>query len=104
MLNGYEIAAESCRRAQARARSEEERQELEAKARAFDTVAGLTDADKCRLFDTGAFNFILQGYVRMLFDSWEEAEEEVKEAAENGIAGLLEEKTAAQALAYYMNL
>lgn len=100
-MNGYQITAANCRQAALKAKTETEREALETKARMYDIVGNLSDKEQAILFDSGAFNDIVQGYVRLLFDSWEEAEEEIKEAAAADLAGLFDTVTAAQAREHY---
>lgn len=76
-------------------------QDLEAKARLYDFLGGLTEKDIAFLFDSGAFNEIAKGYITMLVDGWQDISEEKKDAARAELSGLFDEVNAAQALAYY---
>lgn len=100
-MNGYKILAETHRRAAEAAGSETERKAQEEQAKVLDIVGDLTDREKGLLFDTGAFNEIVQGYVRMMFDSWDEVEQEVKETAAAELRGLFDRVKAKDAAAYF---
>ena len=64
-MNGYKIMGDACRKVLSGSRelSKDEKEELEAKIKAYDF---LTDADelvKCALFESSAFNDMIKGYV-----------------------------------------
>lgn len=100
-MNGFQILAESHRRVAGKTESEAERKILEEYAKALEIAGDLTDREKERLFDTGIFNDIVQGYVRMMLDKWDEVGEEVKEAAEEELRGLFDRVKANKAAAYF---
>lgn len=73
----------------------------EKKARLYDFLATCDKADIYTLFDSSAFNSIVQGYVAALLDEWPEVEEETKEAARGDLARLFDTMTAEQAATYH---
>ena len=97
---GYKIAAAALRKTAAEEPGANA-QDLEAKARLYDILGGLTEKETAFLFDSGAFNDIVQGYVLMMLDKWPEAEQEVKEAAADELRALFDEVNAEQAREYY---
>ena len=73
----------------------------EKKARLYDFLATCDKADIYALFDSSAFNSIVQGYVAAMLDEWPETEEETKEAAREDLARLFDTMTAEQAANYH---
>ena len=100
-MNGYKVLADSHRKAAAETKSETERRQMEEQAKVLDIVGDLTDRERGLLFDTGAFNDIVQGYVRMMFDSWDAAEDDIKEDAADDLRKLFDTVKAKDAAAYF---
>lgn len=99
-MNGFKIAAAALRQA-AKEEPAANAKDLEAKARLYDIVGELSDSEHAMMFDSGAFNDIVRGYVGMLLDGWQDVGEEKKDSARAELSGLFDEVSAAQALAYY---
>jgi hypothetical protein len=73
----------------------------EKKARLYDFLATCDKADIYTLFDSSAFNEIVQGYVSAMLDGWPEVEEETREAARDDLRRLFDSMTAEQAATYH---
>lgn len=64
-MNGYRIMGDVCRKVLSGSRElpEDEKEELEAKIKAYDFLADADELVKCALFESSAFNDMIKGYV-----------------------------------------
>lgn len=106
-MNGYQLMANSYKQLLAREETApEERKDLESHIKVFEFLASLTDAEKRIIFDSGAFNDVLKGYVSKAVDNItrdgnEPDSEDLKGIILREINCLLSEMSSDQAEQYY---
>ena len=94
-MNGFKILADSYRKAEQEGTMS--KGEVENKIRVYDFLATCNDDDICNMFDSGAFNEIAKGYMRIAVKELIEEnviDEEQGQAVKNRYALLFSEKTA----------
>lgn len=94
-MNGFKIMADSYRKLADEGKITKEQAEKDCKA--YDFLATCDDEDICNLFDSGAFNEISKGYMRLAVKELIEEnviDEEQGRAVRNRFALLFSEKTA----------
>ena len=94
-MNGFKIMADSYRKLADEGKITKEQAEKDCKA--YDFLATCDDEDICNLFDSGAFNEISKGYMRLAVKELIEEnviDEEQGRAVRNRFSLLFSEKTA----------
>lgn len=94
-MNGFKIMADSYRKLADEGKITKEQAEKDCKA--YDFLATCDDKDICNLFDSGAFNEISKGYMRLAVKELIEEnviDEEQGRAVRNRFSLLFSEKTA----------
>ena len=81
----------------------EAKEDFQHQIKAYETLGECEDIDRYYLFNSGAFNAIIKGYVEMLADELEGLTQEQRSGIKGKIAGLLDRYTAGEAEAYYNN-
>lgn len=81
----------------------ETRADLTRQVKAYEILADCEDIDRYNLFNSGAFNSIIKGYVEMMADELEGLTDEQKSGIKGKISALLDRYTAKQAEDYYNN-
>lgn len=104
-MNSFEIMATTARKAAARLSPEadSERVALEASAEVYDYMAKLEKQDFYAMFDSGAFNDIMRGYLVAAYDDMEKASDPKVQRTQflYALDEKLKEFSAVQAEAYY---
>jgi hypothetical protein len=94
-MNGFKMMADSYRKLADEGKITKEQAEKDCKS--FDFLSGCDQEDICNLFDSGAFNEISKGYMRLAVKELIEEnviDEEQGRAVRNRFALLFSEKTA----------
>ena len=94
-MNGFKMMADSYRKAADEGKITKEQAEKDCKA--FDFLSSCDEEDICNLFDSGAFNEIAKGYMRIAVKELiaeSVIDEEQGHAIKNRFALLFSEKTA----------
>ena len=98
-LNGYRLTAEAYKKELDNTPAEY-RADLQAKIKALEYLAGADDAEIYALFDSGAFNNIVKGYVRLALTNTDTDSDKAAEIMRE-VNYLFSMKTAAEAEANY---
>ena len=101
-MNGYQAFAETYARLFEKEPEGPERENLLKKVQAFKAAASYSDEELAALFDTGAFNDILKGYVR-LAAKYTDLSDEAKTDLYKAVKFALSEFTASDAVNYLQN-
>lgn len=101
-MNGYEVNAAAYRKAAENETDTETRNNLLHEAALLDIMAGLSDGDRKRLFDTGAFNDVCRGYTRAALDRAGIDRDKISDVMAT-LGGLFDEMDAAAAERYYLH-
>lgn len=102
-MNSFEIMATTARKAAAGLSDEMEKAKLKARADIYDYLATLEFSDFYAIFDSGAFNSIVRGYLAAAYDNMEKADNPKAQRTMlfYSLEKQLDELTASQAEEYY---
>ena len=100
-MNGYQMTADSYRTLLEREK-DIDRASIERKIKALDFLATATEEERLELFNSGAFNDVVKGYMEMAVDNME-LEDEVRQGLLNELHYLFDTVGAKQAKDYYNN-
>lgn len=95
-MNGYKMTADSYRELKKR----DPKLDLDSNIKVLDFLAACTKEDICNLFNSGAFNNICFGYVKMALNDFEELSDDMKDRITNHVRYKFDTVTANQAEKY----
>ena len=98
-MNGFQIMADSYRKASAEGKIDKEQADKE--IRIFDFLASCDEEDFCKLFDSSAFNEIAKSYLRLAISeliSEDTIDEDQGMAVRNRFSLLCHEKKASEVI------
>jgi len=97
-MNGYQLTADAYKKMLEKepAENTETRQQLQTTIKALEYLAGADDATIYALFDSGAFNSIVKGYIRLALNNTDTDKEQAAEIMQE-LKYLFDTKRAAEA-------
>lgn len=95
-MNGYSMTADAYREAKKR----DPRLDVDSNIKTLDFLATCTKEDIYNLFNSGAFNNIVMGYVKMALNDFKELDDDMKDRITNHVRYKFDTVTAEQAENY----